>query len=385
MNAREINMKAGLLLPRSNVYPAIAADLTVALRLCLKQAGNEAAVTFVSENISFGGSEKEVYDKAEKLLLIENVDVLIAYIDMKVIPILEPLIFSTGKLLIVLNAGANYPSKKLPQPGIIYLTQQHSFLCSKTGRLAGSGNGIYATTFYDCGYMHGAALAEGFTQAGGNILFNYINRDKYDESFGIGELISFLQTVKEDTLNMLCIFDEEPARLFYKKLNEYGQAEKLCLFVSPRMLTQAAIAEGSYRFGIEGYTTWLPQSDDPETNHFTSLFKDHKKAPSAFSLSGWQAGLLLNEILKLKKTTIQGEEIMAEIKDELLICPGASMQLDSDTNFYIAEKIYKCRLPPGAEELIISEEKTSRTDWDSFVQSQNDLPSSGWTNTYLCY
>jgi branched-chain amino acid transport system substrate-binding protein len=380
-------MKAGLLLPRSGAYPGIALDLTTAIRLCLKQHGKEEAIQFVSENIGFGGSDKEIYGMAEKLLVTEGVDLLIAYMDMKVMPILEPLIMATGKLLIVLNTGANYPDKKIPQPGIIYMTLQHSFLCSLTGKIAGNAPGIYATTFYDCGYMHGAAMLTNFEKNNGAIIFNYVNQDLYDDRFNIAALTDFLAAHPEKNVNILCIFDETPAALFYKRLNEYEHADQLRLFVSPMMLTKNAIAEGGYTFSIEGYTGWLPGAGDTENKTFTNLYKSSfKKDPAGFSLSGWQAGLFLNELLNLPEETTASPEDRAKAFAEIkLSAPGGSLSFDPHTHFYLTDTVYHCSLPAGATELIIAPEKTGKKDWDDYLALQNDLPASGWTNTYLCY
>ena len=69
--------------------------------------------------------EKEVYEKAEKLLMIDGVDVLMAYIDQRVMSILTPLFYASGKLVIIINPGANYPLNWVPQKNMVNLTLQH--------------------------------------------------------------------------------------------------------------------------------------------------------------------------------------------------------------------------------------------------------------------
>ena len=376
-------IKAGVLLPKSGVYPAIAISLMEALRLCLKEQGNSEKISFVSANVDFGGSEKDVYSKAENLLVAEGVDILIAYIDMKVTEILEPLLYAAGKLLIVLNAGANLPEKKVPQSGIVYLTQQHSFASALTGAWAGNIPASYATTFYDCGYGQGGAMVEAFAANGGTILFNYVNNLRYDDSFHIDEIISFLDQQKGGHASILCNFDEKPASLLYKKLEEHEHADKISLYVSPRMLTKNALGAGGYKFDIKGYTSWLPQMDTPENRVFKNALK---KEPDTFHLSGWQAGLLLNEILAMPEDVqSSAEEIVKQQEGITLHSPSSFIHLDPATNFFTADVFYKCTLRAGERDVTIEQENVSAAQWTNFVQSRIDGPSSGWTNTYLCY
>lgn len=376
-------IKAGVLLPKSGTYPAIAISLMESMRLCLKESGNSEKISFISANIDFGGSEKEVYSKAENLLVTEGVDLLIGYIDMKVMDILEPLLYATGKLLIVLNAGANMPEKKVPQSGVIYLTQQHSFLSALTGQSAGNAEASYATTFYDCGYAQGAAMTDSFSASEGTVIFNYVNNLGYNDSFHINELLAFLEQQKGAPARILCNFDEKPASLLYKKLDEYAHADKLTLYVSPRMLTANALGAGGYKFSIAGYTSWLPQIDTQENKAFKSTLK---KEPDTFHLSGWQAGTVLNDILAMPGDVQgSGEQIVKHLESITLQSPSSAIHLDPGTNFFTADVVYKCTLPAGESDLMITAEAASPERWTDFVQSQNEGPVSGWTNTYLCY
>ena len=376
-------IKAGILLPKSGVYPAIAISLMESMRICLKQSGNSEKISFVSANIDFGGAEKEVYSQAENLLVTEGVDLLIGYIDMKVMDILEPLLHATGKLLIVLNAGANLPEKKVPQSGVVYLTQQHSFVSVLTGALAAGKEAAYATTFYDCGYAQGGAMTDLFSAKEGTILFNYVNNQRYDDAFHINELIAFIDQQNGAPVHILCNFDEKPASLLYKKLDEHEHADKISLYASPRMLTKNAIGAGGYKFDIAGYTSWLPQIDTEENRAFKSALK---KEPDIFHLSGWQAGLILNEILAMPEDVqSSGEEIVKQLRSKALHSPSSAMHLDPETNFFTADVVYKCLLPAGASDVVITPESASGERWTNFVQSRTEGPVSGWTNTYLCY
>ena len=250
-------MKIGVLYPRSKAHPELMPDFMDGLKLALKHFQLNNDVQLISESIGYGGNEKEVYEKAEQLLLLENIDILVSYIDLRVISLLEPLLNATGKLMIVVNPGANYPENWVPQPTTIYLTLQHSFLCSLTGSSAANNTNsgaAMATSFFDAGYLHTAAITKSYTKNGGNIIYNYVNNNLYNETFEITPLIDFLSTQKE-TKNLLCVFDTSPASLFYDRLNKYEESSRLHLYVSPMMLEQQVWKTNGngYHFLIEGY------------------------------------------------------------------------------------------------------------------------------------
>ncbi len=68
MNNGISDIKIGVMLPKSSLYPSIGLDIRDGLkaRLSLDEAFN---YKFIFENIGHGGNEKVVYDKAEKLIV----------------------------------------------------------------------------------------------------------------------------------------------------------------------------------------------------------------------------------------------------------------------------------------------------------------------------
>ncbi len=68
-------MKIGILYPRSNAHPAMMADFMDGIKTALKHAELHDHIQLFSESIGFGGNEKEVYEKAEKLLLLDGMAV----------------------------------------------------------------------------------------------------------------------------------------------------------------------------------------------------------------------------------------------------------------------------------------------------------------------
>jgi len=382
-------MKAGILYPHSKAHPGLTAEYLAGLKSSLKQQQLDNDITIVSESIGLGGSEKEVYEKAEKLLVWEDVDLIIAYIDLRVLPLLEPLLYSSGKLVLVVNPGANYPNNWVPQPNILFLTLQHAFLCSLTGALPvinENEKAVVATTFYDCGYLHSAAMVKGYLQKGGKIGFNYVNNQRYDANFNTKELVDHL-TAEDKTENLLCIFDEMPASLFYECLNASDVAARSHLFVSPMMLQPKALekmADG-FKFSIQGYLPWHASSENEANNLFVNSLRSQQKEPGIFSLLGWETALILGQITQhCKDHQADGAKIAEILASTKIESPRGELKLDPHTNYFISPVI-KCSINNNTNKIELEQMEIPLQAWTAFTEMPCEGVSSGWTNTYLCY
>jgi branched-chain amino acid transport system substrate-binding protein len=378
-------MKIGILQPLSNVYPGMAKDFMDGFNSFIERQQLTGAVTVKKENIGFGGTEKEVYAKAEILLVSEDVDILVAYIDEKVTGMLYSLVQATGKLLIIVNPGANYPLNWVAQPTVVHLGLQHAFLCWLTGGLAGKEKkgAAYASSFYDCGYLHSAAMVRNILGSGGQILYNYINNQAYDENFDINQLTDFL-TANTACDNLVCVYDELPASLFFDRLQKFKRNDPLHLFVSPMMMTEKALGkkEEAYHFSIEGFLPWLPGMDKEENRHF---MKACTRPPSVFSLLGWETALILKAIIEQGGNNLQeGEELVSFLKKTTLAGPRGEMKLDHETLYYTAPA-GRFTLEAGSVEPRVEWNSRPESEWKDFTSLQTEGVVSGWTNTYLCY
>lgn len=379
-------MKAGILFPLSNTYPGIGLDFMDGLQSFLQQQNISGGVSFIKEAIGFGGVEKDVYLKAEKLLISDDVDVLIAYVDEKVLPVLYPLIQATDKIMLVVNPGANYPLNWITQPNVIHLNLQHAFLCWLTGAMAArsaNGHAALASTYYDCGYLQTAAMVQHFTGEGGTIRYNYINNQAYDQAFEINQLTTFL-SANTDCENVLCIFDEQPASLFYQLLDQHHSAKPVRLFASPMMLSakQKQHPAQTAKYGIQGFLPWY---SGLETEANTVFIKNCNRPATIFSLLGWETAMILGEILEQGVTSgANSEAIVLHLQKTTLGSPRGTLQLDAETQFYIAPAA-KYTLQTGSLVPEIEWMTGLEKEWREFTARPTEGAVTGWTNTYLCY
>jgi hypothetical protein len=383
-------MKIGILYPRSGAHPEMMPDFIDGIKTALQEELKNYKIKLISESVSFGGVEKEVYEKAEKLLVLEGADILVAFIDLRVLELLKPLFYTSGKLVLLVNAGANYPQNWVPQPNILNLSLQHGFLCWLTGKWAGQSgkkNAAMATTFYDGGYLHSSAFVRSFMKTGGKITYNFVNNQKYDDAFEISQLTGFLAGDKE-TDSLLCIFDSLPASLLYSRLNAFDRADKLNLFVSPMMLEPKAllgIGEG-FKFSISGHKPWHAGLENNANRIFSDSYsRQTKRSPSVFSLLGWEGALIVQQVMVLANDQYEdGSDLAGKLSEVSINGPRGEMKLDPDTNYFLAP-IVKCTISPNSTSLSFECIETPLKEWSAFKEDRIEGAVSGWTNTYLSY
>ena len=383
-------MNIGILYPHSVAHPLMMRDFMEGLGAVLKKGPLANHHRLIAEGVGFGGNEKEVYEKAERLLAPGNIDILVAYIDLKVLDILKPLIYSSGKLFLLANPGANLPANWVPRPNIIQLTLLHGFLCWLTGIAAGDSgnqNTAMATTFYDCGYFQCAAMVKGLNRTGGRITHNYISNQAYDEKFAIDPLTAYLDEDRE-TRNLLCLFDALPASLFYSRLNLFEKAEHLGLYVSPMMLEPAALGPdgGGFKFSITGYLPWQAGAENAANRFFTQThYQETKREATPFSLLGWETGLILERLFSSGPGDFsEGARLVEKLKDSPIEGPRGMLTLDPKTQYYLSPFL-RFREKGGKKESATVDILEMENQWAEFTSEKYEGISSGWTNTYLCY
>jgi branched-chain amino acid transport system substrate-binding protein len=383
-------MKIGVLYPRSQAYPDMLVDFNDGIKLALKHYKIDNNIELITHSIGNGGDEREVFEKTEKLLLLDDVDLLIAYIDVRVISKLDPLLTARKKLMIVVNPGANYLGNQPAHPYIVHLTLQHGFLCWLTGLLGSNDQkegAAMATSFYDAGYLHIAAITTGYINNGGSITYNYVNNNRYDDTFEIKPLTDFLSAEKK-TQKLLCVFDVKPACIFLDKLNQYEGSTSLQLFASPMMLDSKAWekTDKGLNFSIGGYLPYHAAAANTANVEFRDIFTSHtKREPSVFALLGWESAAIITAVFNnCKSKYADGELITAFLKTSEVHSPRGGLKLDAETNIFVAP-VFKAHLKNYTRTVIVTPVTNVAPLWDQFMNIRLEGHSSGWSNTYLCY
>ncbi len=371
-------MKIGILLPSSVEHPTIAMDFYDGIQSCLKSE-EITELELITESIGFGGVENEVKEKLEKMILLNRPKVIIGFLDYKILDKLTDYIEQMNILFIAVNAGANYPLYfEKCSKNIIHLNLQQAFACWVSGQFAAAaftGNGAFVSTYYDSGYLHSSALANGYLSKHGNLAYNYIDPQHYVNEFDIDLISKVVDVYSIQTL--LCIMDKKAAEIFLNQMGKINSYKNLNFVVSPQFLK--ARYEG--RFVLNGFTSWIPELENEKNVYFKNYYNNEfNKQANDFALLGWELGLILQLLLK---NAVNKQFLDLSLFNNCLIeTPRGNLIFDDVTNHFISN-LYQ--IERKKDDIVINEYQDLEKSWKIFSSIKTEGFVSGWTNTYLNY
>lgn len=365
-------MKAGILYPASKQYPAGG------LQFCngVKKATAGSGIELTWEAVDHGGTEEIVVKAAEKLLISTDAEVLVAFVDYRVLEPLSALANSLHKQTLIVNPGANYPLNwQNPSfSNLAFLTLQQAFSCYLLGKyVARTGAAALMGMLYDAGYLQTYGFDRGIGEHNGAITGHYYSKDSGLRPLSDTPLIEqFLQKTTAASIGLIA--DAESGYYFCKAIAEAGYRQTI--FGSPMLAewkNQPQDFEG-WPFDIEVCTAFSAQI--PEHTEWCS---QKQIAPTPFGVLGYEAGIWLNAIRQMHQSTgdIAFENLSGCLQESTLVW-------DAKTRHYQRPQ-YRLRLEPNTVEWAIQEKENYQDSWLRFTRDVIDNPVSGWTNTYLCY
>jgi branched-chain amino acid transport system substrate-binding protein len=385
-------LRIGILTPRSTLYPAMGFDILNGLKAGFTHHSPGNDFVLVTDNIGFGTDEAEIYTKAEKMLLGDNADIVIACCDSRVAAMLQPLFAAAGKLLLVTNPGANLPEGWQAQPTTIVHSLNFCFNTGLTGQLAAAGGtAAMAASYYDAGYNQLFTMITRFQQKGGSILYNHVTHLE-TKQFTLQPLQEFMAG-ENGTQNLLCLFSADMAVLFYKEMAQIQQSQSCNLFVAPMLLEETLAKElnnEAVLTNVQGYTPWLAALSNDNNQQFIKAYEAVQgKQPNLFALLGWDSALIIEQFYKQLQLhdNNTANAIKAMGAGQPLPSPRGWIKLDPSSNHIYGP----AWLVKGSNNFDLDMEENSPLDfdaeWKSFTEEvalpANDIHSA-WRNTYLC-
>ncbi len=385
-------LRIGVLTPRSSLYPSMGFDILNGLKAGFAQLNLSDHITLITDNIGFGTDEAEIYTKAEKMLLGDNADIVIACCDSRIAAMLQPLFTAADKLFLVINPGANLPEGWQAAPTAIVHSLNFCFNTYLTGALAAAnGAGAMTASYYDAGYNQVFCMVNSFQQNGGSILYNHITHLKTEE-FTLAPLKEFVAS-ENGAQNLLCLFSADMAALFYKEIANIQQNQSCKLFVAPMMLEETLLKELNNEAGVanvQGYTPWLSTLNNAHNQQFVAAYQAaYNKQPNLFTLLGWDSAVIIEQFSQQLQSNQNNtaKAVKAMSNGAAMPSPRGWIKLDPASNhIYGPAWLVKAS---NHFELTIAGSDGIDTDaeWKNFTAtmalSSNEIHSA-WRNTYLC-
>lgn len=370
--------RIGFLLPRSTDYPAMGFDILDAFRIHLQLLGIED-LQLITENIGYGDNQQLYYAKAEKLLLEDDVQLLIIYGGVLNAEPLYQLALSSGRAFLFLDAGMQMPTED-KMPNNWFLSLQGIDASFRLGQLAAKGkrNVLMASSFFDAGYRGSHFNVNGIDGEGGKVTGNYVSTHKISD-FSIDRYLELLN--ENEPQAVMANFSIYLTELFMKELKEKGSiATPLPFYCSPFMAEETILTKCDFPTGeFHTIVPWATSLENEAQFLFLKSIQEQKnKEANLFHLLGWEASLVTVRLLNDGPQSLANwsfdsprGKVVFDAETQTSYAPLYQGMIVSDTNG-------KCRLQID-EKLEITQEEHQQT-----CSQKLEGIHSGWKNNFFC-
>jgi branched-chain amino acid transport system substrate-binding protein len=373
-----MSIRIGFLLPRSNEYSSMGFDLLDGLRIHLRQLGLEDAKVITS-NIGQGDDPLVTYTAAEKLILEDDVQLILAYATSLNAELLYSLADNSGKPFLFLDPGMEF-HEALPNPLCRYISLQGLIACYELGKQAGSGQQkvIASSSFLDGGYRGSLALYNGLISVGGSISGNHVTQFS-EADFTLEPLGQLIETTDSDSIT--ASFSSYYCGFFMKHLQ--GSDEKLRslpFYCTPFMADEQLLPAIPFPGGtFHTIVPWATSLNNPANKLFLEAINQEKnKTANIFHLLGWEAATVVQKIIS---------DGISSVDDWTFESPRGLVQFHPETNVTFAP-LYIGQIEAGTTgECTLVIKETMPITPEQHRQLFFSKPEEGysrWKNNFLC-
>ena len=168
-----MNIKVGVLIPHSKTYPTIGKDYMNGLKLGVRSSN----VTFVIEGIGMGADDKVIIDKAQKIIVQDDVDIITGLIGHVGLEELEEYAKNMEVPLLYSDLGATIPKRKKKNPWIFcnsFELYKSMMLLGEYAPKWGHQSIALSSCYYDSGYGLTQALEKTLYKSQGEFAGHFI-------------------------------------------------------------------------------------------------------------------------------------------------------------------------------------------------------------------
>ena len=325
------DIKVGLLLPFSGVYASLGNEIETGFNLGLKQYGYETEATFEIVREDTEVKPPVALGKAKKLILQENVDVMVGIVSSGVLGAVRDMVHGAGVPLIVANAGNDAATGESCSPFITRMSFSNGQINRPMGTwMAEQGIEKVFTLApdYAAGRQMIDAFAATFTAAGGEVVGQEFTPFQKTQDFG-----PYLAQAKASGADAVYVFYAGGEAIsFVKQYDSFGLKAELPLYGSGFLTSPLYVnAEGPAAEGIVTALHYVPTIDSGANAAFVGAFVEETgRVPSEFAVQGYDAARAL---IEASKTGASDRETLADaLRQVTFDGPRGTLSIDPATN-----------------------------------------------------
>lgn len=376
-------MKIGLIIPRSELFPLVGLQFIDGVNFALQQ-NKDKQIQVIIEDGGNAADSDETIGKANKLLLQDRVDAVIAYTGAKTHEGLSNLFDKYKKILVLADWGA-YIAYDLKRSDYVFHHTMNewaaSYALGKHMAQQGHKKVLFCLSLMDVGYHLSYSFVRGFEESGGSVAGYHTAKLNTDQVF-YNELEQKIDDWQPDII--YCGFAGDDADKFWQNAAETIINKDLAI-AGPALLTLPDILE-KYKpstTGINTSSAWYPNL----AGDINVAFREEYKMATGndadrFSVLGYECAMaLMNAASYNEAGLLDIKETIRNIKLSAINSPRGEVRYDPEKNYTVANS-YLAIIDDDGVEIV-----TETIDADMETWRKDNLashPNEGWLNPYPC-
>ena len=373
-------MRIGIFLPQSDMFSKLSLEFMNGIRLPFKTL-ETGQPQFLIENIG-NGSDIEMINKIEKMLLQEEADAIVCFCSYFLLAQLVKIANTYKKPVFHITLGARVLKEKHYSPYLIHqsLNLSHTaYLSAQIGVEKYGKKAAMLSSFYDGGYHMAEAFYNGILGNVGEIVFNYVSpMDYQSESFE--NMVSGLIQSKPDFVFMIFSYNEAQKIMDILLKNGFEDLPKIGI---PLMTDESLLTNDVYPKNIFSIASWAFDSNENNMNHFKSLYQEYySENPNIIGLLGFEVGSMVLQCIHDEGKI--PNQIGEYFKNKTIKSPRGHLKL-SDFNETITTDFKLRKLEQVNDKYHNSVfEVIDNYSAHILYEKMTEIPDTGWKNPYIC-
>lgn len=375
-------MKVGILHPRSDMYPKLAMDFMNGLKLGLQRSIPDTDFEFVIEGIG-NASEDPVIKAAEKMLLQEEVALTISFCGNSILDELVKLFHGYKKPLIHADLGGNLLKTIMVSDYVLHYNLNLVQSAYASGIYAAKNYGkkvAMLSSFYDGGYQMAAGFDLGFTEGGGQIVYQHVSPMDYKQQ-NLEEV--FEQTEAAEPEIVYCLYSYNEGNVFLEKLAKSALNGKVPIMTTAIMTDESFVKENYGLKNMMSIGSWSFDDKEIAMQEFVGAYKNrYGEKPNPFGLLAYEIALVIAH--SIDKEGKIPSEIGKFWKEKTLKTPRGEVSFnnhyESQATFFKLRQFEYNQIAYHNHVVEKIENNKSQTLNQHFEEQQ----LSGWKNPYIC-
>jgi len=379
-------LRLGWLFPYSGIFRHLKKDLEQGLILGWG-AGREDVVLAPHPAFIQTGSLRDTEGALKKLLLHDDVDLVIGVVSTKVARSIIPLLEQQQTPLLLLNLGADIPTSELRSPFLLYNSLhlwKSQWAIGKWAQKKYGGEPAINLSVYEAGYSLHETFKAGVAAAGAETVKLNIVKN-FAPSPDVRPLIQYL--LAQQPAHAHALLSGKEGELFLRLFYEQGLHAKMALTVNPFMVEEGLPSGVPIGTDIHNAITWSRDLDTVCNRQFVEGYQAHyDEYPDAFSLLAYEAGLALAAAVQTISGKINGASLADALENVRPAGPRGRISLSTrplQTQMPVYIRQSEITPSPARHQNKIIEILTG-IEWNAPALITQHPIYSGWQNPYLC-